>query len=95
MCGPSVGSGGSEYKNEPAPPSPIKALWALNSIKGHEVSQVVAPLGMPQNCHKAYKQEAFTGLCVWSCRDMSKDHSTPWLLTPLPNKKDQIKNPYI
>jgi hypothetical protein len=26
MCGPSVGSGGSEYKNEPGPPLSMRAL---------------------------------------------------------------------
>jgi hypothetical protein len=32
---------------------------------------------MPQKCHKADKQEAFTGLCICSYRDVLKDHSTP------------------
>jgi hypothetical protein len=87
-----IGSG-SENKNEQVPSSPMTTLWALHPVKGHVVSQVMAPWGMPQKCHKADKQEAFTGLCVCSCRDMLKGHSTPDSWLPSPTKRTKEKTP--
>jgi hypothetical protein len=45
--------------------------------------------GDASKCLKANKQEAFTELCICSCRDMSKDHSTTdsWLLSPTKQTK--------
>jgi hypothetical protein len=48
---------------------------------------------MPQKCHKANNQEAFAGLCTCSCRDMSKDHSTPNSRLPSPTKRTKLKTP--
>jgi hypothetical protein len=58
----------------------MRALWALHPVKGHAVSQVMAP-GDVSKCHRVGNQEAFTGLCICSCRE---DHSTPgsWLSSP-------------
>jgi hypothetical protein len=62
------------------------------SCKGTGSFTSHGPLGMPQKCHKTNNQEAFAGLCICSCRDMSKDHS---ILTPQqkgPNKKPLYVN---
>jgi hypothetical protein len=71
--------------------SALSPMRALCPVKGHAASQVMAP-GDASKCHKVDKQEDFTGLCICSCRDMLRDHSTR-LLTLLPKKKGQIKTP--
>jgi hypothetical protein len=77
-------------------PIPHKSTVIPTSCKGTGGFTSHGPLGMPQKCHKADKQEAFTEPCMCSCRDMLKDHSTPDSCTSSLQQKGQNlkkKNP--
>jgi hypothetical protein len=86
-----IGSGGSEDKMSQCL-IPLESTVSPTSCKGTCTFTSHGPLGMPQNATRL-KQEAFAELCICSCRDMSKDHSTPDSGTSPPQLKGPNKNP--
>jgi hypothetical protein len=82
---------GIQRQNKPVLPSSMRALWALYPVKGHAVSQVMAPWGSSK--WQTDKQDAFTEFCMCSCRDMLRDYSTPDSYTSPPQQKGPNKKP--
>jgi hypothetical protein len=64
-------------------PSPMRTLWALHPIKGHTVSQIMAPWGCLKMTQGWYAG-GFHRTEYMFLQDMLKDHSTPgsWLPSP-------------
>jgi hypothetical protein len=86
-----LGLGDQKTKMSQCPHPPREYTMSPTSCKGTGGFTSHGPLGDASKCHKADNQEAFTGLCVCSCRDMLKDNSIPDSWLPSPTKRTKWK----